>query len=223
MPSKNLIKKKYIQLTIVIVCMLVYLPVPAEKVRQLSWEDLIPAIRESDDPFANMTQDQKDLAIWVIFIRESLLDSVEEDRDGLIEELKNATRELEDIGIDIDQVIEKRNKNRASVVEGLNGQRIRIPGYLLPLEISGSKVTEFLLVPYVGACIHTPPPPPNQIVHVKVVPKNGFSAKKLYETVWVTGIITAKSMVKELHFVDGSDDINIGYTMHCYRIEPYQE
>ena len=42
-----------------------------------------------------------------------------------------------------------------------------MPGYLLPLEFSGKLVSEFLLVPWVGACIHTPPPPPNQIVHVK--------------------------------------------------------
>ena len=49
----------------------------------------------------------------------------------------------------------------------LDGKTIRIPGYVLPLEFSGSKVTEFLLVPWVGACIHTPPPEPNQIVYVK--------------------------------------------------------
>ncbi len=203
--------------------MLVYLPVPAEKARQLSWEDMIPAIRESDDPFANMTQDQKDLAIWVIFIRESLLDSVEEDRDGLIEELKNATRELEDIGIDIDQVIEKRNKNRASVVEGLNGQWIRIPGYLLPLEMPGSKVTEFLLVPYIGACIHVPPPPPNQIIYVKIVQNQSYQSKNLYDPVWVTGVITAKSMEKNLYLVDGSADVDVGYSIQANIIEPYKE
>ena len=152
--------KKSFLITIIIVCSLGYLPALAEKARQLSWEDLIPADQLSEDPFHSFTQDQKDLAIWVIFIRESLVDNVQEDRDGLLDELKKATRELENAGIDIDKVIEKGNKNRRSVVAGLNGQRIRIPGYLLPLEISDSKVTELFLVPYVGARIHTPPPTP---------------------------------------------------------------
>src|SRR5690606_18432104 len=48
----------------------------------------------------------------------------------------------------------------------LNGVEVRIPGFMVPLEDTETRVTEFLLVPYFGACIHTPPPPPNQMVHV---------------------------------------------------------
>jgi hypothetical protein len=52
--------------------------------------------------------------------------------------------------------------------QGLDGQNIRLPGYIVPLEVSEEgRTTEFLLVPYFGACIHVPPPPSNQIVHVK--------------------------------------------------------
>ena len=53
--------------------------------------------------------------------------------------------------------------NNAPIEPSLNGERIRIPGFVIPLEKSGSKVTEFLLVPYFGACIHTPPPPPTRL------------------------------------------------------------
>ncbi|MBI2319708.1 MAG: DUF3299 domain-containing protein, partial [Betaproteobacteria bacterium] len=56
--------------------------------------------------------------------------------------------------------------NNAPVVASLNGARIRIPGFIVPLENSRGQITEFLLVPYFGACIHTPPPPSNQIIHV---------------------------------------------------------
>ena len=49
--------------------------------------------------------------------------------------------------------------NNAPVVSSLNGSRIRIPGFIVPLENQRGQVTEFLLVPYFGACIHTPPPP----------------------------------------------------------------
>lgn len=50
----------------------------------------------------------------------------------------------------------------------LSGKRVSIPGFMVPLEDDLDNVTEFLLVPYAGACIHVPPPPPNQIVYVKM-------------------------------------------------------
>src|SRR6187549_1707175 len=53
-------------------------------------------------------------------------------------------------------------------LKALDGKSVRIPGYMVPLEDDSEIVSEFLLVPYVGACIHTPPPPPNQIVQVKM-------------------------------------------------------
>ena len=48
----------------------------------------------------------------------------------------------------------------APVVAELNGKRVKIGGYVVPLDFDATKVTEFLLVPFVGACIHVPPPPP---------------------------------------------------------------
>ena len=138
-------------------------------------------------------------------------------------EIDEAVPQLKKAGIDIVKVMAKRKEVRTAIVEELNGQRVRIPGYLLPLEISGSKVTEFFLVPYIGACIHVPPPPPNQIVHVNVVQKEGYKRKKLYEPVWVTGVISAKSMVKDLYLADGSAGINIGYAMQANHIEPYTQ
>ena len=76
-----------------------------------------------------------------------------------------------------------------------------MPGYLLPLEFDGTAVTEFLLVPYVGACIHTPPPPPNQIVHVHAEP--GFETEELYMPVWVTGQMSTEGSTENLNYVDG--------------------
>jgi imidazolonepropionase-like amidohydrolase len=60
-----------------------------------------------------------------------------------------------------------------------------MPGYALPLEYDGKNVTEFLLVPWVGACIHTPPPPPNQIVYAKAA--QPFPAKNRFAPVWIEG------------------------------------
>jgi len=67
----------------------------------------------------------------------------------------------------------------------LDGAAVRIPGYLVPLEESKGETREFLLVPYFGACIHTPPPPANQIIHVKMSkPAKGL---KSMDAVWVSG------------------------------------
>ena len=55
------------------------------------------------------------------------------------------------------------------VVEELDGEQVKIPGFIVPLEVAaGGEISEFLLVPYFGACIHYPPPPSNQIVFVKM-------------------------------------------------------
>lgn len=69
----------------------------------------------------------------------------------------------------------------------LDGMPIKLPGYVVPLEEFKGEVTEFLLVPYFGACIHTPPPPANQIIHITVTkPLKGLRSM---DTVWVSGIL----------------------------------
>lgn len=213
--------KRYIP-TLIIVCILLYLPALAEQVRQLSWEDLVPAELLADDPLADLTQEQLDLVVWVV----NTLDSLPprgKDNEDLYREIDEAIPQLKEAGIEITELMAKREQLRTAIVEELNGQRVRIPGYLLPLEMSDTKVKEFLLVPYMGACIHVPPPPPNQIVHVKIVQKEGYRVKTMYEPVWVSGEISVKSMVKDLYLVDGSTGVNIGYTMQANRIEPYKQ
>ena len=98
------------------------------------------------------------------------------------------------------------------------GKLVRIPGYLLPLEFSGKQVTEFLLVPWVGACIHTPPPP-NQIVHVKS--DRPFEMNGNFDAVWVTGRITAGATRKSVYIMDGSSEIDVGYSMRASQLERY--
>jgi hypothetical protein len=75
----------------------------------------------------------------------------------------------------------------APVVGALDGRRVRIGGYVVSLDFEATKVKEFLLVPFVGACIHVPPPPANQIVYVKS--DKGFEVSGMFEPVWVTGTL----------------------------------
>ena len=102
--------------------------------------------------------------------------------------------------------------DNAPVNTDLNNRRIRIPGFVVPLDGQRDQVREFLLVPYFGACIHVPPPPANQIVHV-VVAKTAKNVK-LMAAVWVSGTIhTVRSDTRM-----GSS----GYEMSADLIEPYK-
>ncbi|KQM79504.1 DUF3299 domain-containing protein [Xylophilus sp. Leaf220] len=77
--------------------------------------------------------------------------------------------------------------DEAPTVAAMDGRRVRMPGYVVPLEEGRQGLSEFLLVPYFGACIHTPPPPANQIVLVKIdPPAKGFRSM---DAVWVNGTL----------------------------------
>ena len=77
--------------------------------------------------------------------------------------------------------------DNAPTEPSLDGTRVKLPGYLVPLEENAAGHTEFLLVPYFGACIDTPPPPANQIV--LVVPAKPVAGVHSMDTVWVSGTI----------------------------------
>jgi uncharacterized protein len=74
-----------------------------------------------------------------------------------------------------------------AIVSELNGQDVSIGGYIVPLDFDATTVKEFLLVPFVGACIHVPPPPANQIIYVKT--DKGIEIGGQFDPVTVTGKI----------------------------------
>ena len=77
------------------------------------------------------------------------------------------------------------------VVTEFNGKRVRIGGYVVPLDFEATTIKEFLLVPFVGACIHVPPPPANQIVYVKS--EKGIQLAGQFDPVWVTGTLKTET------------------------------
>lgn len=85
----------------------------------------------------------------------------------------------------------------AKVVEKYNNTKIRVPGFIVPLEFdSEQNVTSFFLVPYFGACIHVPPPPPNQMIFVSGA-KN-LKADMIYSPFWISGTLTTEVMKHDL-------------------------
>jgi len=82
-------------------------------------------------------------------------------------------------------------------VKSLDGKLVKLPGFIVPLESDeGGMLDEFLLVPYFGACIHVPPPPPNQIVYVKL--KKPFNLKSMEDAYWITGTISTKAWTSDM-------------------------
>ena len=107
----------------------------------------------------------------------------------------------------------KQDLPNAPVVTQLDGQLIRLPGYIVPLEVNEEgRTTEFLLVPYFGACIHVPPPPSNQIVHA--TSELGVRVEALYEPFWIEGPMRVEHASSEL--------AEAGYRMQAQKIYPYE-
>lgn len=103
--------------------------------------------------------------------------------------------------------------DQAPVREELDGQAVRLPGFVVPVEASADETTGFLLVPYYGACIHVPPPPANQTVYVLTEAGEGADIG-LFEVVWVTGTISVKRIDNEI--------AEAGYTIYASDIAPYE-
>jgi hypothetical protein len=93
-----------------------------------------------------------------------------------------------------------------------NGQVVRLPGFILPIDYSGKGVTAFILVPFVGACVHVPPPPANQLVFVTT--NDPYESTGLYEPVNVIGMFGTASMSTQL--------ADIAYALSADKIVPYR-
>ena len=152
---------------------------------EIDWDDLIPDdFIQPENPFESMSSEQID----------KLMDGSDE---------SNAT-------------LEKLEKefNYAPVVDELHGKRVKIAAYITPLEFDGqTRLSEFLLVPYVGACMHTPPPPANQVVHA--VPYETVELKSIYDPVWAIGRIRTETVKSDL--------AESGYRLDVEEILPYSK
>lgn len=100
----------------------------------------------------------------------------------------------------------------APVVADLDDRPVRLPGFVVPLEMDATAMTEFLLVPYLGACIHVPPPPANQIVLVRTRASGPYEGG-LFDTVWVVGRMRVARFSDELG--------EAGYRIEDARVSPY--
>ena len=115
--------------------------------------------------------------------------------------------------IDHDQApVSSQQPASSGVRTDWNGEIVRLPGFVVPIDQRGTGVTAFILVPFAGACVHVPPPPANQLVFVTTeIP---YESKGLFEPVNVIGMFGVSSLRTHL--------AEIGYALSADKIEPFR-
>jgi hypothetical protein len=178
--------RKFIRLCLAALFMAAALSASASAVREITWDDLIEET-------------------WV---KEVQAEMAVLGRLGFLQDGTEAAN----------KAMEKLRKkwDAAPIVTKHLNQHIRIPGYVVPLDASRDKRREFLLVPYFGACIHSPPPPANQIILVQPEANSKVSRMpESMETIWVEG---------ELLGVRSTTSQGVtGYSLRATTIRPYEE
>jgi hypothetical protein len=127
--------------------------------------------------------------------------------DQITSQMKNTLAEEEEDAY-------RRALASTDVNPAMDGQKIRIPGFVVPLEFDEDQtISQFFLVPYFGACLHMPPPPPNQIILVDA--PEGVQMSALYEPFWLEGEVST--------VVTENDMAKSAYAMQLHKLSPYSE
>ncbi len=203
----------------------------AEQSQSLTWDNLMPDTAPLQNPLdalpADLWEAFNDINYWKRLQQGPLDQNRRAELKDVEKKAEKALGVFAAKGVEPDVVfkeqekyldeIEKRGK---LVVREYDGKQVAISGYLLPLNFSETGGDEFLLVPYVGACIHVPPPPPNQMIYVKA---DKSYKVDLFEPVTVSGTLNIEAISKKLSLVDGSEVVDAGYKMQAGSIMPYSD
>lgn len=202
--------------------MLITAPLSAAP-REIGWADLAPPSETIENPFEALSDLQMDKLRKLLRIEASGAAAVDADAKKTASTLR---AELSEEGLDADalfakreEIMEKRIRAASAVSDDLVGEEVRVPGYVLPLAFEGDRAVEFLLVPTVGACIHTPPPPANQMVHVRY--PDGIAVEGLYTPVWISGTLAVESSVQKVSYSDGQSEVSVSYAMQPDQVVLY--
>lgn len=129
----------------------------------------------------------------------------------------------EKLGLNVRVLLAEREESLRdfnSVIDDLRIDDMKLVGFLVPLEMTGMEVTQFILVPTAGACIHTPPPPANQTVLVEF--PEGYEMQSLYTPVWVTGDLKADKVSASVELIDGNQPVEAGYVINASQVQVYE-
>lgn len=192
---------------------------------QITWLDLEGKVAPYHNPFDDLTDDQ--LYNLSVYGRISEITKFAPDRvtEAMREEAESSKAKLIADKIDIEYLFEQRlllieKRQAAALVTNdlLANKEIEMSGFMLALEFDNGLVSEFLLVPTMGACSHKPVPPANQIIYVKA--KQAIEAGSPYMPVNITGTLRITPQAKDLYLVDGQKKIEMSYTLEDASVAP---
>lgn len=116
-----------------------------------------------------------------------------------------------EVDIENDRWLPQFDANASKLNPSLDGTTVKLPGFLIPIDLTTAGVTSFILAPYAGACLHTPPPPPNQLIYVTT--ETPWPSFEPFEAVTVTG--------RMQHAIHSTDVAVTGYEMDADQIDVY--
>jgi hypothetical protein len=204
----------------------------ADALLELNWDKLIPFAPPLKNPLEDAPAEQLEaldaIEYWRSFPNRPLGAELEADRDQAKQDADAWRSKLAGQGVDVDALYEAYDKwlreidQRGRLTErAYDKKRVSIAGYLLPLDFDPGGSSEFLLVPYIGACIHVPPPPPNQVLYVRTAKPHRMP--ELFEAVQVSGEMRVEPVTKDLSFIDGASTVEASYSLVADRVEPYDD
>ncbi len=192
--------------------------------RNLGWADLVPEVEMGPNPFENLDFRQKNDLVTLYRIEVTEAATANDFARSQASEIRT---KLEASGLDPVWLFAERERMMTEHTlrytapnPEIIAQPVRMPGYILPLEMDGALAIEFLLVPTVGACVHTPPPAANQLVHVRY--PEGYPIRGLYDPVWIVGELQAERQLELVTYSDGQRNVESAYVMTADSIEQYQ-
>jgi len=205
---------------------------PAQAQTLVTWEDLQSQSTHLRNPYEHLTTTQTYQLSSLYQLREWVESNQPAPDSFEREELQRLEEVFLAEGIDANELLKEAEVARAywaaksrSTNADILERSVSIDGYVLPLGKNsrqlgspGQPITEFLLVPYVGACIHVPAPSPNQMVYVKT--SAAIDNPGIFSPVQVEGELQAHEGSYELFQVDGSRSVDVSYTLNLSAIAP---
>lgn len=203
---------------------------PAAAQSTITWEDLQAQSTHLRNPYEQLSEDQTFRLSSLYQLREWTKDNPPAPDSIEAKEIQRLEQTFADEGIDPDALLVHVDEAQAywrsqaqTTNSDLEEQFVQLSGYVLPLGDNRSdsqtqSVNEFLLVPYVGACIHVPAPPPNQIIHIE--PAAAIENPGVFSAVEVTGKLRSQSNSYELFRVDGTRTVDVSYALDLEAIAP---
>ena len=200
--------------------------VQATEAMKIDWQDLQGSVEPYYNPFEALSDEQLYYLSIYAQVTEIEADYPEQVTDAMKEEATAAKAALVADNIDIAYLlaqrlllIEKRQKAAKTINPLLADKKIEMSGFMLALTFDNGLVSEFLLVPVMGACSHKPVPAANQIVYVTT--QKAVKTGSPYMPVTVTGMLRITPQEKDLYLVDGQKVIEMAYSLEDTLVEPH--